>query len=376
LIFSLSLPGSDFIDNPGVPLNKKAGRVVKLRQILKIVDQEDTFFFKHPGNIKVSTDGNIFVRDKKQLLMFDNNGTFLKNFYKEGQGPGEVTNISNYTLAGDRIILHDSGQNKIVAFNTKNGEKVTEFRFMRSKYSLVTFQYYFEHAYYFSKWLPIDTRGKLEIIDGKASIIRVWEQGEKWQPAFSFSLKQMVLRSGDRVFSGGRCPILISQWGNGAIYLSHTPGYEIKLYDLKSHKIIKRFTRKYKRIKVTEESKKYAPGGNFGEISIDGSQWYSVPVPEYHLDIQMLLQINGKLWVVTSTVEKDNNVLVDVFSPDGIYEDNFYLTCPPNIVPLQAKKWIKGTDGKHLFLVEEDENGQLFIKKSLVEDAFLFTPNS
>ena len=97
------LNGADVIKNPGKPLNKDSGKVLDLKEVMSIQDKEGEFYFRYPRNIKVSSDGSIFVFENKQLLKFNSWGKFCRNFYKHGQGPQEVTHISNYLLMDRRF---------------------------------------------------------------------------------------------------------------------------------------------------------------------------------------------------------------------------------------------------------------------------------
>lgn len=63
--------------------------------------------------------------------------------------------------------------------------------------------------------------------------------------------------------------------------------------------------------------------------SSKGKPFVFQPPPVKHLpDIQKLFWVGKKLWVFTSTVEKENGVLVDVFDGNGNYAGKFYLLIP------------------------------------------------
>ena len=58
------------IENPESPLNPKAGRLIQLKKLMHITDEEGKFFLEGPIEIKVSNSGFIFLQEYKQLLMF------------------------------------------------------------------------------------------------------------------------------------------------------------------------------------------------------------------------------------------------------------------------------------------------------------------
>ncbi len=95
-VFTSILVTQEMIENPDKPLSKKAGRILKLKKVLRIGDVGDEFYFRFPRNLKVSPDGSIFIQDIDQLLQFDQNGKFVRNFFKKGQGPGEMGYVVNY----------------------------------------------------------------------------------------------------------------------------------------------------------------------------------------------------------------------------------------------------------------------------------------
>jgi len=69
----------DIIENPAKPLSANAGRVVTLKEEMRIEDTGEGFFFKTPYTIRVSSRGHIFVRDgQEQALQFDAEGRFIR----------------------------------------------------------------------------------------------------------------------------------------------------------------------------------------------------------------------------------------------------------------------------------------------------------
>jgi 6-bladed beta-propeller len=356
--------GIERIKNSLLPLNKSNGKTITFKEVLRIQDSDPGFFFKYPKNIKTSNDGSIFIMDKKQLLKFDGQGKFLRNFYKYGQGPGEIISLSNYLLDGNRIIIHDSAQNKIIIFNHISGEKVDEFRFLNPGYLKLLYQS--GERLFFRRSETPETGGKLKLFDVEVSLIQVTNRGHQVEKKIGFPIKHLIIRSGERYFSDQRDRFIFCFPGPDVLYVSHTSGYNVKQYSFTSNSIIREFNRQYKRVKVSDETKKYAPGGNFGKISIGGDQWFKVPVAEYHPDIQKLVYIKNQLWVITSTYDKAGRVLVDIFTNNGVYADKYYLNVPPEIEPFRIHHWILGNDSDSLFLVEEDKMGQRYIKKCTI----------
>lgn len=73
------------IENTEKPLSEKTGRMLHLKEELRITDDQGGFYFKSPHKIKVSPDGHILVIDEDQLLKFDAHGQFMKNLFRKGR---------------------------------------------------------------------------------------------------------------------------------------------------------------------------------------------------------------------------------------------------------------------------------------------------
>ena len=128
--------------------------------------------------------------------------------------------------------------------------------------------------------------------------------------------------------------------GERSVFFFHSPEYLIKLLDLETGTIVRSFRREYDRVKYNYKP----PKGYPDEL-----------VPKYHNDLCRLLWRNGRLWAVTSTIDPDKGILIDVFSREGKYLDNFYLPLfkiRTNNPQLYAPMAIHGD---FLYILEADE---------------------
>jgi hypothetical protein len=104
---------------------------------------------------------------------------------------------------------------------------------------------------------------------------------------------------------------LMPTWvGDRDVYLVHSPDYLIKQLDLETGKIVRAFRRPYDRVPYPAKPTTRYPA----EL-----------IPKFHNDLCRLLWHDGKLWAVTSTFNAKKGILVDVYSPEGKYLDNFWL---------------------------------------------------
>ncbi|MBM3310987.1 MAG: 6-bladed beta-propeller, partial [Candidatus Aminicenantes bacterium] len=105
------------IENPAKPLSPDAGRVVTVREEMRIEDTGKDFTFSSVWDIEIAPDGTIFVQDgNQQVLQFDSNGILLRILLKKGQGPGELSSVDSILLTERRILLQGIPP-KILAFD-------------------------------------------------------------------------------------------------------------------------------------------------------------------------------------------------------------------------------------------------------------------
>jgi hypothetical protein len=74
------------IENPERPLNSDAGRVIQLKKVKQITDEDGDFFLEGPIDIKISNSGFIFIQENKKVLMFSPEGKYIKNLSRNGEG--------------------------------------------------------------------------------------------------------------------------------------------------------------------------------------------------------------------------------------------------------------------------------------------------
>jgi hypothetical protein len=93
------------------PLAKDAGRVIKTKEIFRITGESGNFYFKNPGPLQIANDGTLFICDEYQLLHFTESGKYIKNIYKKGQEPGEISGTFDFFNKGNEIYTYARGSN-------------------------------------------------------------------------------------------------------------------------------------------------------------------------------------------------------------------------------------------------------------------------
>jgi hypothetical protein len=347
-IFSSVILAQIVIENPEKPLSRNAGRVLKLQEMLRITDESGDFYFRYPEDLKVAHDGSIFFKDEEQILKFSPKGKFIKNYFKKGQGPGEISGWNYpFVLYKDEIYVYDSNPRKIIHFD-KEGNLIEEFSFKPEDYR--DFYGVLDGSLIFHKSVnPPFEKGGGRLLPIKYTIYLVSKNGKikKESPAFP---QETFLGPG---YGKAWAPFdtLISE-DNKWLYIYHTCEYMINLLDIKKGEVIRSFNRKYTRIKYTI---KY-PGEE------ESAKKHNAPIKKFENDISDLYLCKGFLWVKTSTKDKNKGDLFDVFNDRGQYIDNFYIN---------IKGSLKGVHEDSIFVLETDEDENFQLVKYKILDGIL-----
>ena len=346
------------LENPEKPLAENAGRVVALKEVLRIVDEGDKYYFKYPSLLHIATDESIFVKDKDQLLQFDKNGKFIQNYFRKGQGPGELNWISNYFLTDRNIIVHNGSPDKIIWFDF-TGHLTREFAVRSAAGSLQFLHFYNNHYYFYNHSFP-KIEGEPKIIDNPLDFVSLEEGQEEIKSLSSFPIQVYVaLAKGG---GGGMVQLnklIVVSHQQKYLLISHTSEYLVKLFDVEKNQVIRAFRRQYKRARTSPEEAK----GIKSMVMLGPDTPLIVPGQKYRADIENLLVYKDNLLVETSTKEKEKGTLIDVFNLGGTYIDNFYLNLPGPATATDAHPEARTIWGDYLYTIEKNEDETFVIKK-------------
>lgn len=335
------------IENPEKPLSAKAGRVIQLKEISRITDEEGKFFFVEPWDVFAGRDGSVYVQEPKKLLKFSVNGKFIRNLFKWGEGPGELNgNLTGVIVREDDIILYSSNIMKLVRIGL-DGKLIEDKKFSKGPFGSLLG--YHDGKSFMMKRVWEDIPKISGLYEAKSRLIIVTEKEEIIETSFLLpTTESRYIGPGGRGSSVGGIsrpmPLRVSE---RYVFLFHTPEYLIKILDLEKSEIVLGFRRKYDRVR-------YAPAGKIPE---------GYPIPKYHNDLCRLIWHKERLWAVTSTFDKNRGILVDVFNQEGQYLDNFYLPLfkirrnnPQYYAPIAIA-------GDFLYVLEADENDLISLIK-------------
>jgi hypothetical protein len=344
LIMAASAFSQELIRNSNKPLNPQAGRILKLELVFEISDASGEFFFKYPYKFDLDDRGNLYILDEDQLLKFSPEAKFVRNFYKKGQGPGEIA--SNFQMVSffsfrNELYVYD-GRGKIIQFDGEgkllSEVKQTAGRFFRL-FGMGEKGYFMQGQTNAPReggvgFKEIESTAHLVSLDGSSAekivgfISRTYE-------GFEFGMDW------DRYMQ-------VFNPRDGSLYVAHTCEYKVVKTDLNQRKIITSFMRDYPRIKfsIPKDSK-------------DFYEKHSPPKKDFENDISALFMCDNNVWVLTSTKVKDRGMLFDVFDPQGRFIDSFYLNVDGSLALAR---------GGFIYVTEKDKDENILVRKYKVLD--------
>jgi hypothetical protein len=362
LIGSLTGPAAGFgqiVENPAKPKAANAGRVVMPEEVLAISDEGTSdYYFKWPRELRAAPGGLLLLTDEDQILAFDANGKLLRNFFKKGQGPGEMPYPGACVATGKNFVVYSGYPSKLVFFSPSGSyEKEIALRpGGRTSLSLIAYQ---AGRFYFESGEFPRTTGDPDFVDNPRTIVAVsGPEGE------IRTLSTFVTRSWVATAPGGGggmfdvTTLVAAPFRDTLLALIHTEEYLVKLFDPAANRIVREFRRAYERVKgepLTDSEKK-------GGVILNG-QHYTRPERKFENDVKNILTRANEIWAVTSTKDKARGVLIDVFDGEGVYRDCFWLKLPEAALGKIHSPGQCVLDGEHLWIVEQSEDETFTIRK-------------
>jgi hypothetical protein len=343
------------ICNPEKPKNPKAGRELTLKKVFRITDDAENFYFRSPHSPGSLSDSRIYLQDEKSLYLFSSDGRYLKNLFKPGQGPGEMTFINGFCQTGKGMLLLNSNPLKVISidnFGTYKSEARLKISGRCTLISADGSQFFVivkKHKYFPQKKFIFDEDHFLLAINypiGNSQVL------------FNFKTQSFQVKC-----EGGgliRAPLNLVLWtivDNKYLILCHTSAYQFIIYDLKQRTLRHTVTRSYNR--------QYRPvPGQERKIGAYCRKDKPIRIPgKFQDDIYDIFARGKSIWVVTSTVDKRRGTLIDVYDLNGVYKDCFYLKFPQSKDQRIGIPKKMGFYNDFLYVVEKGENDQFSLVK-------------
>lgn len=345
------LLGQQRIDIPDRPPSRAVGRIVALKKVLRITEDGAGLPLRSPYDLQIGEDGSIYFYDNFELLKFTSEGRFVFRIIRPGQGPGEARMRTRAAVTRDNIIVLAIAPPKFMLFDLSGkllDEQKTEVMHTEGLFKMGGRLFAF-----LNEMLPAESMPPQGEVDFPTWLVEIERDLLTTTKIVSFPVTNWTYRGG---MWWPRARFECALMDHNSLFVSHTAEYRIEKFDLEKNAVETIFTRKYHRVeRAPGPERKKLPG----EIS--------PPALKYESDILVLLTRENELWAVTSTQDGSGNHLVDVFSPDGRYIDNFYLQFPqePSQRPHFDLSYL-ALRGNVLFSVVEDEEGFRSIGKYLI----------
>jgi hypothetical protein len=343
LLAASVLAGQDVIDNPRKPSAGDGERVVTLREIWRISDTSGEFYFKRPYRMRIAPDGSIFIQDSEELLKFSSDGRFIANFFKKGQGPGEMSPQFSYLLDGRDLIINDSGSRRMWRADVE-GRFLGNIPVEQASQRFILGMYRDNLVYYREEALPADT-----VVPGFADIPHriglLSKDGKAVAEYQAFSAKRYLIQGGGLIW--GNAVKALS--GDGRyLYGFHGRDYLIEVMDLEDGRIIRRFRRDYPRVPESETNEER-----------EFRERMKLPKAEFKADIVSLMPDGPRVWAATSTEDPVKGRLWDVFDGHGRYVDGVFLG---------ARRQLLQIAGDTIFVLERNDDETLSLVKYLMHN--------
>lgn len=339
LIMVASGFSQELIRNSAKPLNPQAGRILKLEPVFEISDASGEFFFKYPYKFDMDDRGNLYILDEDQLLKFSPEGKFVRNFYKKGQGPGELASpfqMVSFSCVRSSIFVYN-GVGKIIQFDGE-GKLVNEVKQTAGEF--FTLFGMNENGYFMQGQTNAPRGGPAGFKEIESTAHLVSLDGSSAEKIMGFT---------SRIYQG---PNFGMDWDNyfqvfnpadGSLYVSRTCEYKVVRADLLKRKIVASFTRDYPRVNfvIPDSAKSFYEKVN-------------PPKKDFENDIRALYTCDNNVWVKTSTTVKDKGMLFDVFDPQGRFLDSFYLNVDGSLALAR---------GGFIYVTEKNKEENILIRK-------------
>ena len=354
---SPSSSGQIVVKNSEKPENKKAGRIVRLEEVMRIEDDGKNFILRNPQDFSFFPDGSFIFFDFPYIYKLDKEGKVVFKALKNGQGPGECEYPDSYFIDGNRLVVHAWVPPKVLEYDL-NGKFIKEKK-MKDPAPL-----------FFLGFVNGKIYGVVDMIRFSNYIYREGRFKTPYElreisPDFKKMRKICDIEMDHYIKPGHWLKLAMFEMipYDHFLFYVHSARYEIVKFDLATERVERIFSRLYARVKISEE----------GEEEPDPYEHVSSqlqpPSEDYLFDLQRLQVFQDTLWVKTSTEKDDGQKWqIDVFDLDGKYIDCFWLEFPKKGLT-HSPRFAISNDG-FIYVTEENQDTGLInlVKYKLAEN--------
>ena len=301
---------TEIVDDIKVVINPDYPRdgviALMLEEELSIGEGEgENYIFDSPGEIRVGEDGNIYINDWgfTNVRCFDKNGQYLRTIGRKGQGPGEFVAF-RFNLSNDGKIYFMDTVNARISILDVNGNFINNFKVLNLSTGHFTVYSDEDNNIYFSR----EFRSEKDRY--KMTIHRYNTSGDELLSFGEFLGDRIILYERDgKIRQSRRSVSPITVWivtKDGKLYAGYSGKYQISVYEPNGSLSFK-FGREYDPIPDTDNW-------------LSGTSDF---LPAFYRN--WLLDDDENLWIELLKRKGQEEIVYDVFSPEGIYLNQFHV---------------------------------------------------
>lgn len=304
------IEGVKVVSNPDYPRDGTKRYLMEEELSIGEADGDEAYMLNRPQDVQVSEDDTIYILDWSDVCIkvFDPKGKYLRTIGRKGQGPGEFEFLTYMALSSDkRIFVMDSVNRRIVVFDIK-GEYLSGSRLEGMLRHIKTDG---QNRFYFEKRIQEESAEELPItedfqeLDVTVQIFRVEADGEEMFHLGDFiGEKDRLKRTGPEgvISVGSKYNVVWEVDRKGLLYIGLNDEYKINVLDQEGNKILT-FEREYKPVTLVRQLDELVR---------------KFVMPAFDPRLAWEFDDEGNLWISFFS-ENEDEVVYDVFSPEGIY---------------------------------------------------------
>ncbi len=301
------IDGAKIITNPEYPRDGQVS--YKLEEELSIGEEEidENYMFYEPQSVKASEDGSIYVLDDRDICIkvYDRQGKYQRTIGRQGQGPGEFSSGFLYFDIGSdgKLYIMDCRDSCVIIMD-KDGSFIQSFRLPGILY--VEMKTDKNNSIYLERRFTDEEARKV-------SIHRYNSNGDEILNYGTFKIVQPTIRKRTKtrittITSRIAATTVWTVGQEGKLYVGFGDKYQISVYNPNGSLSFK-FGRDYPLI-PSKDSTPISPKYE-GVFNVITRHWF--------------FDENGNLWIETLPKEDIEEIVYDIFSPEGIYLKRTYL---------------------------------------------------
>lgn len=330
--------GVKVVKNPKNPIYGED--VFSLEEEISIGEAEgrEEYMFSEVQSIATDNDERIYVLDYEEnnVKIYNENGEFVKQFGRQGQGPGEFHLPRTVIITNQDEILVQNFRN--LAFFSLDGDFKRSLSAAQEPFGLGP--------------INVDSDGNITSL----CIVRDEKNPRYELKKFDSELKYLYSLGSSptpNAIRDGFNPLFpVLRWNKinrNQIVCGYMKEYELKIFDAKGN-LIRKILKEYTPLKVTQEDVDERLQGE----ELPPQLKEKMVIPKYHCPFRwMIADDEGRIFVWTyERVDDGEGYYYDVFDAEGKYIVK---------VPLKSRPFL--FKNSKLYTVEEDEDGFQYVKR-------------